>query len=89
MSTHHSSCLLCLYAKITCICPTLPWHSSSNQTGVVMQAAVVLRAPDTAVSGSASKPLAEGGALAGADIGLVAIVQARRACIIWKAHSLF
>ena len=54
-----------------------------------MQAAVVLRAPDTAVSGSASKPLAEGGALAGADIGLVAIVQVHFACVTWTAPSFF
>ncbi|KAK9822633.1 hypothetical protein WJX81_001489 [Elliptochloris bilobata] len=51
-------------------------------------AAVVLRAPDTAVSGSAVKPLAEGAALAGADVGLVAIVQARNDARVVVAGSL-
>lgn len=37
----------------------------------------MLRAPATAVSGSAARPLADGAALAGADIGLVVVVQAR------------
>ncbi len=43
---------------------------------VAGQAAAVLRAPVTAVSGSAARPLADGAALAGADIGLVVVVQA-------------
>jgi len=38
---------------------------------------VVLRAPETAVSGSTARPLADGAALAGGDVGLAVIVQAR------------
>jgi hypothetical protein len=37
---------------------------------------VVLHAPETAVSGSTARPLADGAALAGADVGLAVIVQA-------------
>lgn len=71
--------------RITCICPhtALALHPyACRNRDVAVQAAVVLRAPGTAVSGSASKPLAEGAALAGGDIGLVVIVQARHARLV-------